>query len=384
MKPPSLEAPDALMAKVLAQIEQSGGALPFDVFMALALYSPQGGYYARGDQQFGALSGIKGRTDFITAPVLSPHFGRALGAQVQQVLEAVHSVGGRPDITEFGAGQGHLMLQILEHQSECLRWQTANKTSKNQGQSCIVELSAALQERQRQTLHAHGVEWLTQWPQHVEGVVLGNEVLDAMPCKLLARVQGVWHERCVGFDGQGLVWVDRPTHLRPPLEPEGEHDYLTEIHPQAEAFVASLGARMRHCAAIFIDYGLPESEYYHPQRHMGTVMCHRAQASDTDPLRDVGDKDISTHINFTGIALAAQNAGLDVIGYTSQGRFLLNCGLLQALEGASLVERANAQKLMTEHEMGELFKVLMVCTPDLSAALAHAMGFCVGDRTPTL
>jgi SAM-dependent MidA family methyltransferase len=161
-------------------------------------------------------------------------------------------------------------------------------------------------------------------------VVVGNEVLDAMPVQLLARVKGQWFERGVvrNAGNDGWTWADRATDLRPPVDVPGEHDYLTEIHPQARAFIATLADRLNKGAAFLIDYGFPESEYYHPQRHMGTVMCHRAHQADGDPLSDVGYKDITAHVDFTGIALAGQDAGLAVLGYTSQARFLLNCGLL--------------------------------------------------------
>jgi SAM-dependent MidA family methyltransferase len=166
------------------------------------------------------------------------------------------------------------------------------------------------------------------------------------------------------------------------------HDYLTEIHPQAEAFIATLADRFKASlqsggkggAAFFLDYGFPESEYYHPQRHMGTVMCHQAHRADTNPLADVGLKDITAHVNFTGVALAGQDAGLSVLGYTSQTRFLLNCGLATAMEAATTPERANALKLIAEHEMGELFKVIGFCTGEPW----DAMGFAHGDRCHAL
>ena len=168
----------------------------------------------------------------------------------------------------------------------------------------------------------------------------------------------------------------------------GPQDYLTEIHPQAEAFIATLADRFRASlqsggqggAAFFLDYGFPESEYYHPQRHMGTVMCHRAHQADTNPLADVGLKDITAHVNFTGVALAGQDNGLNVLGYTSQTRFLLNCGLASLMESATLAQRANAMKLIAEHEMGELFKVIGFCTGEPWDAL----GFTHGDRTHAL
>ncbi|MFA6616660.1 MAG: SAM-dependent methyltransferase, partial [Hydrogenophaga sp.] len=250
----------------------------------------------------------------------------------------------------------------------------------------IVDLSGALRERQRTTLAAHAavVRWVDALPDAFEGVVLGNEVLDAMPVQLLARVGGVWYERGVGLDGAGaLAWADRPTDLRPPIDIEGPHDYLTEVHPQAEAFIRTLAEHWTRGAGFFIDYGFPEAEYYHPQRHMGTLMCHRAHRSDDDPLADLGLKDITAHVNFTGIALAAQDAGLAVLGYTGQGRFLLNAGLLDLARDAGPRAAAMLGKLVNEHEMGELFKVLALA-PEASAPGWVPVGFTAGDRTHRL
>ena len=165
-------------------------------------------------------------------------------------------------------------------------------------------------------------------------------------------------ERGVAASGEGFAWADRPTGCARRSTAPFVPGTVTEIHPQAQAFVATLAERLNRGAAFFIDYGFPEAEYYHPQRHGGTLMCHRAHRADADPLADVGEKDITAHVDFSGIALAAQDAGLDVLGYTTQARFLMNCGLLEMLQGADLRSTANAQKLLTEHEMGELFKVI--------------------------
>jgi SAM-dependent MidA family methyltransferase len=227
------------------------------------------------------------------------------------------------------------------------------------------------------------VRWLDAWPDAIEGVVVGNEVLDAMPVQLLQRTQGVWHERGVVSSGPDFAWQDRLTDLRPPMDIEGEHDYLTEIHPQAEAFITSLAERLlagKGGAAFFLDYGFPEGEYFHPQRHMGTVMCHQLHQADDNPLVAVGQKDITAHVNFTGVALAAQNAGLQVLGYASQAWFLLNLGLAECMAEASLVERSQAQRLINEHEMGELFKVVGFAT----SSDWVARGFARGDRSHRL
>jgi SAM-dependent MidA family methyltransferase len=365
----------ALLARVGQCLRAAGGWLPFDRFMALALYEPGLGYYANPSPKFGHLpQGRDGQgSDFVTAPELTPLFGQTLASQVAQALQAT----GTDEVWEFGAGSGALAAQLLD--ALAALGQLPRRYT-------IVDLSGSLRERQQATLAAHAerVHWVDALPDALQGVVLGNEVLDAMPVQLLVRTGGVWHERGVALDAAGaLVWADRPTALRPPLPIEDDHDYLTEIHPQAEAFVRTLAERLQRGAAFFLDYGFPEGEYYHPQRHMGTLICHRAHRSDGDPLADLGTKDITAHVNFTGIALAAQDAGMDVLGYTSQGRFLINCGLLDLARDAGARENAMMQKLVNEHEMGELFKVLAFA-PAASSAGWEPLGFSSGDRTHRL
>jgi SAM-dependent MidA family methyltransferase len=346
---------------VEASIRRSGGWLPFDRFMAQALYAPGLGYYANDSRKFGKMP--SSGSDFVTAPEMTPLFGRALAAQLADALRAT----GTDEVWEFGAGSGALALQLLEALGDQVK------------RYVIVDLSGSLRERQRELLtgFAGKVEWVGELPEEMRGVVVGNEVLDAMPVKLLMRKGGVWHERGVG---PGLAWVDQPTELRPPVEIEGSHDYLTEIHPQAEAFIRTLADRLVQGAAFFIDYGFGESEYYHPQRHMGTLMCHLGHQADPDPLSDLGRKDITAHINFTGLAVAAQEAGLSTLGYTTQARFLMNCGLVPMLAEASLAQRVAGQRLIAEHEMGELFKVIGFHRGDFW----DAVGFREGDRTHTL
>ena len=359
-------------------IAQAGGWLPFDDFMALALYAPNWGYYSGGRRKFGAMP--QSGSDFVTAPEMSPHFGRALARQLAQALRAT----GTTELWEFGAGSGALAEQVL-------------RALDGQGvpvsRYVIVDLSGSLMARQRERLAAWGdrVQWVQELPAHIDAVVVGNEVLDAMPVKLLQRSGGTWHERGVALadvtlGGNALVWQDRPTQLRPPLPVPGEHDYLTEIHPQAQAWLRTLAQRLQRGAVFLIDYGFPETEYYHPQRHMGTVMCHQAHRADPDPLTQVGEKDITAHVDFTGVAMAGQDAGLQVLGYTSQAHFLLNCGLLDGMAEAPLSERVMLQKLINEHEMGELFKVIGFAadTPAQPYDDWQALGFEAGDRSHTL
>jgi len=363
---PGAERANPLNRIIDAALQREGGWLPFDRFMALALYSPGLGYYANASAKFGHLP--SSGSDFVTAPELSPLFGQSLAAAVDDAL----SHTATRDVWEFGAGSGALAQQLLTALGD--RVDTYS----------IVDLSGTLRERQQTALASWGdkVRWLSELPATMQGVVVGNEVLDAMPVKLLARTAGQWFERGVarGPDGT-LHYADQPTELRPPVLIEGEHDYLTEIHPQAEAFVATLADRLTRGAAFFLDYGFPEAEYYHPQRHMGTVMCHQGHLVDGNPLVAVGAKDITAHVNFTGVALAGQEAGLAVLGYCNQARFLINCGLVAKLESASVQERALAARLIHEHEMGELFKVIGFCA---GVEPWDSVGFREGDRTHTL
>ncbi len=357
----------ALKQRTHAAIAQAGGWLPFDRFMAIALYEPGLGYYARGATLFGSMP--SSGSDFVTAPELTPLFGQALARQVAQALAASQT----DEVLEFGAGSGALAAQLLGALGDTVRHYS------------IVDISGTLRERQSARLAAFGnrVQWLDAWPEAIHGVVVGNEVLDAMPVQLLHWDGAVWHERGVALQGAQLVFADRATALRSPLETGFVPGTTIEIHPQAEAFIRTLAERLQRGAAFFIDYGFPEHEVYHPQRTGGTLMCHRAHLADTDPLADVGLKDITAHVNFSGIALAGQDAGLDVLGYTSQARFLLNCGLLQLLQPGDLRATAAVQTLVNEHEMGELFKVIGFAR-GMSFGASGALGFAAGDRSHTL
>jgi SAM-dependent MidA family methyltransferase len=359
----------ALQSRVAQEIASSGGWLAFDRFMALALYEPGLGYYANDTAKFGLMQ--SSGSDFVTAPEMSPVFGQLLAAQVAEALQRTHT----REVWEFGAGTGALALQVLDELAAL---------GVRPDRYTIVDLSGTLRARQQLRLVKYEglVHWADALPDRLEGVVIGNEVLDAMPVQLLVRKAGVWHERGVVLQPDGsLGWEDRPTQLRPPMEIEGEHDYLTEIHPQGEAFIRTLGERMARGAAFFIDYGFGESEYFHPQRHMGTLVCHRLHKVDDDPLAEVGLKDITAHVNFTGTAVAAQEAGFEVLGYTSQAHFLINCGLGPKLDALAQGPRAMATKLMMEHEMGELFKVIGLAK---GVEPWDAMGFVRGDRTHRL
>lgn len=371
------------------EIRVRGGWMSFERFMELALYAPGLGYYSGGRRVIG--NHPHDGSDFVTAPELTPVFGEVLARQLLQALEAT----GTKEIWEFGAGTGALAEQLLGELGDHIERYT------------IVDLSGTLRDRQHQRLQrehpglVHKVVWADSLPDTLEGVIVGNEVLDAMPVHLMTWDGQTWLERGVGLadatDASAdaapvFVWQDRPAPegVRPPTErPDSEFvpGTVTETHGQAEAFVATLAERMVRGAAFFLDYGFPEAEYYHPQRLGGTLMCHHLHQSDTDPLVRVGAKDITSHVDFTGIALAGQEANWEVLGYASQGRFLTNCGLGEAMaraDEASTVERiksrAAMQMLLAEHEMGELFKVIGF----VKGPWFEAIGFTHGDRTHTL
>ena len=351
----------ALARLIGAAIDRDGGWIPFSRFMALALYAPGLGYYASGRTIVGR--GPASGSDFVTAPELSPLFGRALARQLAQALDATSS----DELWEFGAGSGALADELLGTLGDRV------------GRYSIVEVSAPLRERQREATSAFGgrVRWLDALPESMTGVVVANEVLDAMPVDLIHFDGVAWRARGVARgQGASFAWADRPGDARPPVEGGFPPGTTTELHAQAQAFVATLADRLERGAVFLIDYGFPEDEYYHPQRSGGTLMCHRGHRADTDPLVDVGLKDITSHLDFTALAVTGQDAGFEVAGYTSQGRFLLNCGLDGLMAEASLAARSDALKLVVEHEMGELFKVLAF----VRGATFAPMGFAAGDR----
>ena len=395
----------ALLACMEQAIAEAGGWLPFDRYMELALYAPGLGYYATAP---GVLGAWGGSSDFVTAPELTPLFAATLARQVAAVARAEELA----TVVEFGAGSGRLACDLLAA-LDAAGWLPA--------QYAIVEVSAAMRARQRQAVAAlparlrERVVWWDTLPARFDAVILGNEVLDAMPVKLARRTQQGWVERGVvvisapepaaapqgcleNHDAsQRLAWADRASGIvpRPSMEalPLGA---VTEIHQIAEAFISTLAGHLGRGLLLFIDYGFPAHEYDHPQRSGGTLRCHRAHRAHDDPLWQPGTSDITAHVNFSGIAQVAAQAGLELLGYTSQARFLLNCGLLDLLGAAvaagqqgetgaprnraGFAQTAAVQKLLSEAEMGELFKVIALGR-GLQAPL---MGFAQGDRRAAL
>jgi SAM-dependent MidA family methyltransferase len=352
--------PDALIhcrrvrAHIQAEIERSDGWISFARYMEMALYAPGLGYYAGGAAKFGAAG------DFITAPEMTPLFGRTLAISAEAVL---HATGG--DILELGAGSGRLALDLLSE----LELQQALPT-----QYLILEVSPDLQARQRALLAAEAphllsrVVWLNQLPERISGLILANEVLDAMPVHLLHWTAEAVLEQGVGIESGEFVWRDRALSEGPLLQaglaiqPVG--DYLSEINLAAPAWINSLANCLERGVVLCLDYGFPRGEYYHPQRHMGTLRVHYRHHSLDDPFYLPGLCDITAHVDFSAVADAASESHLDLLGYTSQANYLLNAGLLDLMQTMTpgsidyLRAAAAVQKLLQPSEMGELFKAI--------------------------
>jgi SAM-dependent MidA family methyltransferase len=315
--------------------------------MHLALHAP-GGYYAGGAQKFGP------EGDFVTAPEIGRLFARTLGRQLKDLSLP---------ILEFGAGSGALAEALLQEAAF---------------DYTILEPSAGLRERQRGRLGGE-VKFIDALPDTIHGVVLANEVLDAMPVHAVAWREAGIMERGVN---DRLEWQERPA-AGEVLAETGQitvpTPYESEIGLAARAWIRSVGERLASGVLFIIDYGFPKREYYHPQRSMGTLMCHYRHQAHGDPFAHPGEEDITAHVDFTAIAEAAHEVGLDVLGYANQAQFLVNCGITDVL-AAGGGTTAEANTLLSPAEMGELFKVLAVGR-NMKQPL---LGFAKGDRSHTL
>ncbi len=379
-------APDAaehshrLCTLLRQRIADAGGWLSFADYMAQTLYAPGLGYYAAGARKFGSAG------DFVTAPEMSGLFGEALAQQVAEILP----VSG-PNVLEVGAGSGRLAADLLA---------ALSAIGAMPERYYILDLSADLRERQRATLASavpqwlDRVEWLDRLPEQFSGVVIGNELLDAMPAHIVAWREDGIHERGVGVGGDGeFIWQEQPaqgTLLDTAREigrqcalPPG---YESEISLAVRAWMREWGPRLVRGALLLIDYGFPRREFYHPQRARGTLMCHYRHRAHPDPFFWPGLQDLTVHVDFTAVIESGDAAGLDLLGYANQGQFLINCGILEALaalpQGTPEYFRASGAvgKLLMPHEMGELFKVIALGR-GLTAPLR---GFRQGDQSHRL
>jgi SAM-dependent MidA family methyltransferase len=370
------QASRALVGHIGAEIDAGDGWMPFARYMELALHHPGLGYYGGGSLKFGEAG------DFMTAPELSPLFGQALAVQIAEIMAQ-----SSPAILEVGGGSGRLAADLLR---------ALDAAGRPVRHYLILELSGELRARQQATLaemapeFSDRVTWLDDLPAHFSGCVLANELLDAMPVHALAwRPQGLM-ERGVVRAGDGLGWGERPASaalatLAATLPVVGSME--SEIGLAARSWVAEWGRRLEVGALLLIDYGLPQHEYYYPGRNHGTLRCHYRHRAHDNPFWWPGLCDITAHVDFTAIAEAGHGAGLDVLGYTTQANFLINCGLPQLLaarrqeDSVSALRAAGAvQVLVSANEMGELFKVIA-----LGRGMSEPLcGFARGDRTHTL
>ena len=382
--PDAQAASAALCRLIAAEIDAAGGWLSFARFMERALYTPGLGYYAGGTHKFGAAG------DFVTAPELSPLFAQTLAAQTAQIMAL-----SAPHIVEVGAGSGQLAADLLLE----LEARAALPES-----YAILDLSGELRARQQATLAERAphlvprVRWLDRLPERFDGLVLANELLDALPVHLVVwgseEAPEAVFERGVSVESERFVWRDRPASGRLleraqqlTAETELPTGYLSEIGLAAGDWTAAWAPILGRGALLLIDYGFPRHEFYHPQRSEGTLMCHYRHRAHADPFYLPGLQDITAHVDFTAVVEAGHAAGLDFLGYTTQGVILLNCGLTEVLARTPYEDRArylplaaSAQKLLGPSEMGELFKVMA-----LGKGIENTLlGFAQGDRSATL
>lgn len=366
-----------LVESIAAEIARSAGWIGFDRYMQLALYAPGLGYYSGGATKLG------GAGDFVTAPELSPLFSRTVARQIAEILSVT---GG--DVLELGAGSGRMAADLLR---------TLADSGPLPDRYLVLEVSAELAARQKQRLHAlpsqlaSRLAWIGRVPSEFRGVIVCNEVLDALPTHLISWGESGIYERGVGLAGNVFVWQDRPLtepsllaqtrRLNPPPP------YLSEVSQVGPALVATLAGSLKRGAMLLIDYGFGEREYYHPQRNQGTLMCHFRHRAHDDPFFLPGLQDITSHVDFTAVTRAGTDAGLELLGYTTQAQFLVNLGITELMARTPAVNAAayaplaaQAQKLLSPAEMGELFKVI-VLGRGIEPALA---GFRSGDMSRLL
>ncbi len=363
---------------IRTEIEAAGGWLGFACYMHLALYAPSFGYYSGGAKKFGQDG------DFVTAPEISPLFAQCLARQAAQVL---YLTGG--DVLELGAGTGRLAAALM------LELEQLGEVPPSYQ---ILEVSADLRQIQQKTLQQalppelmQRMYWLDELPDKFIGFVLGNEVLDALPVHVVKTGEQGLLERGVAWNGDAFVWSERSLTSGPLFEQASKlslpPNYTTELCPAASGLIASLAGMLYQGLLLFIDYGFPCREYYHPQRNQGTLMCHYRHYAHGDPFLYPGLQDITAHVDFTGIAETGVANGLQLMGYTTQAQFLINCGITNLLSETSLADAAGylplvaqAQKLLSPAEMGELFKAIA-----LGKDMARPpFGFVQGDKSHAL
>jgi SAM-dependent MidA family methyltransferase len=382
---PSVEAQkhsQQLITLIQKTVNAQKGWISFAEFMHLALYAPSLGYYSAGSQKFG--DSKTGGGDFVTAPQISPLFAQTLSNQIAPVLNITQG-----NILELGAGTGKLAADILL---------TLAENGSAPTKYFILEVSDHLRQVQLETLQnklpqdlVQRVEWLTELPSNFNGVMIGNEVLDAIPVHIVHVKDGGIYERGIVIEGEEFAWQDMVLSEQSLFDvvsklnlPEG---YVTEVCPAASGLITSLAHSLQQGIILMIDYGFSAREYYHPQRNQGTLMCHYQHYAHSDPFINLGLQDITAHVDFTSMAHAGVNNGLALSGFCSQAQFLMNCGILELMSQVSPHDMARyaplaaaAQKLLSPAEMGDLFKVIAF-SKNIDEPL---IGFVSGDKSHTL
>lgn len=389
---PSTEAQkqsNNLIKLIQNRIVDAGGWLSFADFMQISLYEPTLGYYSGGAKKFG-LGG-----DFVTAPEISPLFAQTLARQLAQLLQITQGDDFNSDILELGAGTGKLAADLL------LELETLKQLPKHY---FILEVSDHLRHIQHENLQKklspslmQRVQWLKILPSNFQGLILANEVLDALPVHIFQTNLGGVDERGIALEQHQLVWKNKSIHSKSSTQQQQlldvvsklglPDDYISEVCLAATGLIASLASVLKKGAILLIDYGFSAREYYHPQRNLGTLMCHYQHYAHSDPLINVGLQDITAHVNFTAIAEVGLDNGLTLSGFCSQAQFLINCGVLDLLSQVSPSEMARyaplaaaVQKLLSPAEMGDLFKVIALT----KAVNQPLIGFVSGDKSHTL
>jgi len=352
-----------LSAEIAVEVASHEGFLPFSRYMEMALYQPGSGYYSAGAHKLGSGG------DFTTAPEISPFFGMAMTNAILPVLEAFRAQGKPTRILEFGAGTGKLSASILHRLNEL------NFPLDHYG---ILEIAPDLAQRQRTLLQetkndlqcSTAIDWLSALPDEFEGVIIANEVLDAIPCERIVYQNGSWRIQGVVIkngtfaleDGPEVSLQLLPEHILNHSFAEG---YTTEIHPQSVGWITAITQTLTGGLFITLDYGFPASEFFHPQREQGTLMAHHRHHAITDPLYLPGLCDLTSHVEWSSLAKAVLAAGATEIYFNNQGNFLLEAGIgdlvlekMDPSNATAFLPVSNAlQKLLSEAEMGELFKV---------------------------
>ena len=349
----------AVAAFIRERIDSAGGVLPFDEYMEAALYAPGLGYYAASSRKFGPGG------DFVTAPELGPLFGQCLAREVGPVLASLK----KACVLEFGAGSGALAVSLIE---------ALSRLDQLPERYCILEISPDLRERQRKRLepivnqHRLDIEWLERMPDApLEGVILANEVVDAFPVTRFRVLNGkpVRAGVCIKSDGFAWDWIDDlgddQSTMNIFCQYQLKEGYTSEVCHRSKAWMGALASALQRGVVLVIDYGFPAAEYYLPERSEGTLRCHYQHQAHNDPLIYPGIQDVTSHVNFSALADAGRESGLEVLGYTSQEAYLLGLGLLELAsaqpnddEKQMLKTAAEVKELILPSQMGEAFKVM--------------------------